>query len=247
MRREFTAERINKILNDPAVRPWVADASLGVVDISKQVENPDNVLLMGVFGGVLLLNILPGVFECHSQALPDGRGPWMKGFVTAALEWFFTRTNGWEITTRVPHGHLAARALTKMFPFRYEFTREKECSFLGRMVDVDIYRMSIHDWVEGSEWAQERGEWVHERMAAEAKRLGITTPAHEDDPQHNRIVGAAIEMARHGQVVKAILFYNRWSYLARHAPISLVSQDPPAVRMDIGVLRLDGDDIRIEP
>lgn len=247
VRREFTADRINKILNDPGVRPWVADADLGELDISKQVENRDNILLMGALGGCLLLYVMPGVFEVHSQCMPEGRGAWMKGFVTAALDWFFTHTNGWEITTRVPHGHLAAHALTKMFPFRHEFRREKECRFLGRLVDVDIYRMSIHDWAETSAWAEKRGEWFHGRLNEDAARLGVTAPPHEDDPQHNRIVGAALEMARNGQVIKSVLFYSRWAYMARHAIIEMVSEDPPAVKMDLGIIRFRGNDIEVSP
>jgi hypothetical protein len=243
--RQTDARAINVILNHPKVRPFI-DSRDGTINAAPVVENPDNFALAGAFGTCIFLGVMPGVFEVHSACLPEGRGAWMKAFAEASLQWMFTRTNAWEITTRVPHGHVPAKALTEACGFRLEFTRP-ECVFLKENVPVDIYRLDIMDWAERSQWALESGHAFHDQLHAEAKRLGIIAPAHEDDPQHNRVAGAAVEMVRNGQIVKAVLWYNRWAYMARHAQIGLVSEAPPVVRMDIGDLHILPKGIEVRP
>ena len=238
IRREFDAKRLNEVLNHPDVRPDIADMSLGVVDVSSQVADQNNILLMGEFGGCLLFNVSPGIFEVHTQCLPEGRGPWMKAFIVQMLEWMFTHSNCWEMVTRVPREHIAAKALTVGAGFRKEFSRPDQCMWRGKLMPVDIYRLSIHDWVENSAHMTHLGEVFHHQLHDEAARNKVTRPAHEDDPEHNRIAGAAVEMARHGQVIKSVLFYNRWAFLARHAPVGLISEDPPMLKMDLGILHI---------
>lgn len=236
--REHDAKRLNAILNDPAVRADVADAAEGRLDCSSQAENPNNYLLAGAHGACLFFYLSPGIYEVHSQVVAAGRGRWMAEFAALAVQWMFTRSPAWEITTRVPVGHIAAKALTIKTGFRLEFTRPDQCRFRGAAVPVEIYRLSIHDWVEGSAWAESAGRRFHTQLEAEARRIGVKDPQHADDPQHNRIAGAAVEMARYDQVVKAVLAYDRWAFIARHAPITLVSQRPPVVKMDIGKLEI---------
>lgn len=245
IRREFDAKHLNAVLNHESVRPDVADMSLGSLDVSGQVGDQNNILLMGEFGGCLLFFVSPGIFEVHTQILPEGRGAWAKAFIGQMLEWMFTRSNCWEIVTRVPREHIGAKALTIGAGFRKEFSRPDQCKFRGKIMPVDIYRLSIHDWVEASDWALVQGEVFHAQLAAEAERLKVKVPAHDDDPQHNRIAGAAVEMARHGQVIKAVLAYNRWAFLARHAPIGLISEDPPMLKMDIGLLHIKPGGIKV--
>lgn len=244
--RETDARNINPILNHPAVRPFI-DSRDGAIDVGPVVADPNNIVLAGRLGTCIYLYVMPGVFEVHSACLPEGRGPWMKAFAEASLQWMFTRSNAWEITTRVPHGHIPAKRLTEACGFRLEFSRPSECMFRKEEVGSDIYRHDLMDWAERSAWAREAGGAFHDQLHAEAARLKIEAPAHEDDPQHNCVAGAAIEMARNGQVVKAILYYNRWSYMARHAQIGLVSEDPPVIRMDLGDLHILPEGIEVRP
>lgn len=245
--RATSADHVNKILNDPEVRPWVAEPGDTPIDVSAQVANSNNHLLCGRYGACMFFHIMPGIYEVHSQCLPAGRGQWMLAFSDEALKWMFTRTDCAEVVTRVPVGHAGARALTLANGFTKEFTRPQECSFRGKMCDLDVYRLSIHDWVEKSAWAERVGRTFHSQLHAEARRLGVKDMPHGDDPQHNRIVGVTAELARHEQVVKAVLFYCRWAFIARHAPIALVSQDPPAVKMDIGILKILPHGIEVSP
>jgi hypothetical protein len=243
--RETDAVAVNIILNNPEVRPWVADMGEGAIDISDAVADQNNVLLMGEHGAIFFICIMPGTYECHTQILPKGRGEWASKFAISVLDWMFSRTNAWEITTRVPAGHLGALTLARSVGFRHEFTAMDKFMFRGALVTASILRLSIHDWVVRSDYFYQLGEKLHAQMASEAERLGIKTPAHESDAYHDQVAGAAIEMARNGLMTKALYFYNRWSILGRHRPISVVSVEPPVVRMDLGDMRITKDGIEI--
>lgn len=243
--RSYDAREINAVLNEPRVRPWVADAKEGVLDISAKVANKGNVLLMGQWGGFVCLGYGAGIYEVHTQVLPEGRGAWTSDFAAAGFHYMFTRTDCVEIITRVPQGHVAAKALTEHVGFRYEFTRHNECLFRGNVVDVSIYSRSLMDWVKDAPGLIERGQWLHDEMRAQAKALGVTEQPHDDDENHNRYAGAAVEMALGGQAMKGVNWYNRWALACRHSLIALVSKDPPTVKFDIGYLRLQGEKIEV--
>src|SRR5947209_10090690 len=123
--RHFDAKRLNEIVNHPSVYPWVQGAVTGELDLSDPISDPRNVLLMGEHGGVVFGWHSPGIYEAHTQVLPEGRGAWSVAMVRAALEWMFTRTDAMEIWTRVPHGNLGARALAKAIGGKFEFRMEK--------------------------------------------------------------------------------------------------------------------------
>jgi len=245
--RAFDARFLNKLANHPDIRPWVADAAEGVLDLTKQVENRENVLLQGAYGACMLFKLIPGIYEVHSQVEPQARGPWSLGLARAVLHWMFTRTDAYEVVTRVPRPHKAAKGLSLAAGMHFEFTREEGCRFQGEHVPVDVYSIRIQDWVSKAQGLEEVGRWFHERLHAEARRVGITKPAHADDQNHNQFVGACWQMAQAGQLAKAVLTYNRWSQIARHAPIELVSLKPPIIKMDIGLLKISQGYFEVEP
>lgn len=248
--RETNVERINAIVNHPDVRPWIADG-VGVIDLTAQVADTRNVLLMGEHGGMMFLWAGPGIYECHTQVLPAYRGEWTRRMTEACARYMFTLTDAFEIMTRVPAGHVAAKAATEAGGGKLEFTRPNNTLFRGRMVDCHIYSFRLQDWVPRAEGIEETGQWMHRRMEEEAVRLGIEDPPHDDDPNHNRYLGAAVEMAFGGQPVKACLFYNRWVTAARHMRngvlqhISIVSTNPMVAKFDIGLMRFHADDIEV--
>ncbi len=240
------AHRINAILNHPEVRPWVADVAEGVLDITPQLMMTSNVCLMSEHGGCFFFRLMQGIYEVHTQVLPAGRGAWAKNFTREAAHWMFTHTEAFELLTRVPHGHIAAKAATLAVGATKEFTGMVPCRFRGRETRVDIYRLSLQEWVMNTPELAERGAWLHERLHQEADRLGITAPPHAEDEGHNRYAGACIAMAMNGQVRKAVAFYNRWALLSRHRTIAFVSDDPPVIRFDLGDLKLvNGNDVEV--
>lgn len=244
--RSFDADRINEILNDPTVRPDVADLSEGQMDISASVKNENNVLLLGEHGGCMFFQILPGIFEVHTVTNLMGRGRWIANFVLDAGDWMFTKTPCFEIVTRVPTEHQGAKRLAMHAGMMQEFTRDGGCVWRGKKMDVEIYSYRIQDWIKRSTTFEEKGRVFHDFLHSEADRLGITASAHADDPEHNKYVGAALEMAEWGQVGKAVSFYNRWALAARHPTVSLLSSSPLAIKMDIGILRIQDGKMRVD-
>lgn len=243
--RSFDAARFNEIHNHPDVRPWIANDVDGEVNLTPLIEDRRNILLLGEHGGCLFLYLQPGVYEVHTAVLPEGRGPWMRALSEAVAWYIFTATNAYEVVTRVPAGHLAAKAAADAQGFRYQFTRQGGTRFRNRTVDLRVYSIFLQDWIATAPWLDDRGQWVHERMHAEAKRLGITGKPHSRDDNQNRFVGAVYEMARQGQTVKGVLVYNRWAAVCRQPPIKLVSDDPPTIGFDIGLMQLHGDEIEV--
>lgn len=245
--RHFDAGSINAVLNDPAVRPDIAEAPSGYVDISNGVANRNNVLLMGEFGGCFFIKLGYGIYEVHTQALSEGRGKWIAKFVRDAGDWMYTRTDAYEITTRIPKEHVAAKALARHAGMYPEFTRPNEFAWRGKRQDAEIWSYRIQDWAPATDTFDQAGQVFHDFLHAEAKRLGITSPAHDDDPNHNRYVGICLALAKNGLAQKGISFYNRWALLSRHPIISLVKQSPLTVRFDIGNLVFSDDGaIRVE-
>lgn len=247
IRRDFAAGPINAVLNNPEVRPWVADMGEGIIDLTKAVENRNNVLLMGEHGGCMFYRIMEGMYEVHTMVLPDGRGEWVKDFLLAVRHYMWTRTDAVEVTTRVPNGHDAAKKAAEYVGMTYEFTRPDCCKFKGQSVPVDIYSTRIQDWTPHAPFLVDKGEWLHDQMMKEAVRVGIKERPHDNDENHNRYVGAALEMMYGGQFNKAVAFYNRWAVSSRHATIQLMSVVPPTVKFDVGLLKFDGNKVEIVP
>jgi hypothetical protein len=244
--RHFDAEHMNRILNDPNVRPDVADVKDGPLDISSSVENRNNVLLMAEHGGCMFFQTLPGIYEVHTVCDTMGRGPWIAKFVLDAGDWMFTKTPCFEITTRIPAEHRGAKRLAMHAGFMPEFVREGGCVWRGKKMDVEIYSFRVQDWIKRSSTFEEKGRAFHDFLHSEAERLGVTAPAHPDDPSHNRYVGSSLEMAENGQVSKGVNWYNRWAVSARHPTISLLSSNPLEIKMDLGILRLVDGKMRVD-
>jgi hypothetical protein len=244
--RHLDAGFLNRIANDPHVRPWIAPGK-EPLDLTFQVENRNNVLLAGEHGCCIFLKMLPGVYEVHTQVRREGRGEWTNALTAACAHQMFLKTDAYEIMTRVPHGHIAAKTAAISAGMRYDFTREKECLFRGNLLDVHIYSFRIQDWLPNAPASvSDVGREFHDRLHEEAERLGVQDPAHADDDNHNLYVGAAVEMVRAGQPVKALLTYNRWAIASRHEPITLISLDPVTAKIDHGLyVTFDHDDIKV--
>lgn len=230
--RTIDAQQINAILNHPSVRPDVAEPKDGVLDLTAVAANPANIFLAGDHGGFVIFKYDAGIYEVHTAILPQGRGEWAKQASAECVNFMFTHTDCVDLITRVPQGHIAAKALTEMNGFRHEFTTPPDTMFRERLVPCHIYCLTIHEWAKRVEGMEELGAQFHEWLTAQ---VGEGTP-HEPDPAHNRIVGVALAMAQSGQVAKGVVWYNRCSLAARHPTIALVGLDPPQIKFDAGIL-----------
>jgi hypothetical protein len=231
IKRTFDAARLNEIINHPSVHPWVCGRTQGYLDMTPLVENRDNVLLTGEHGALLFILLQPGLYEVHSQCLPEGRGEWMLSFVRACLHWMFTRTAAVEIMTHCPKGNLAARALAKAIGGRLEFRNPRGWFKDGETVFTDVFSLKIQDWMREAPGLEERGAWFHDRLEREYARVGFAEPVHDHDATHDRYVGAACEMILGKQVQKGVIFYNRWARMAGYAVCDVASLQPAAINI----------------
>ena len=245
--REFTAEHINSVLNNPEVRPWVSEVPDGPLDLTKGVDNHDNVLLMGEFGGCFAIKVLPGVYEIHTQILPEGRGAWAFEAVARMTDWIYTHTDAYELYTRIPKSHDGAKILAMKMGMRFDYTADTPVMFKGELTPVDIYSFRIQDWMSKVVHFKERGAWFHKIIGEQITSVGRTRPAHGVLENHNQYVGACLEMVINGQLLKGVTLYNRWAYTARHTQIEITSYSPPTIKFDVGFIELINGELKFEP
>src|SRR6185437_1081510 len=125
IRREFSAETLNLVANHPAVRPWIGAPQPGPVDVTPLVADQRNILLMGDGGGVMFQFLDPGLYEAHTQFVPEARGVEALKAVKDALRWMFTRSDAIEIVTKVPDGNVPALGLVRAIHGQKLFDRDK--------------------------------------------------------------------------------------------------------------------------
>jgi hypothetical protein len=87
LERCFDVERINAVVNDPAVRPHVGAPEAGDLDVSELIARPEHWFLMGDHGGFMLGWSAPETREVHTFVLPEGRGKWADAARTAMLDY----------------------------------------------------------------------------------------------------------------------------------------------------------------
>lgn len=242
LERQKDAKRLNEIVNHPEVYEWVRGAATGPLDLSLAASNTDVVVLLGEHGGVLFHRLQPGIWEAHTQVLPEGRGAWAVLAVRACLHWLFTRTEAVEVLTKCPEGNDAAVGLARAIGGTREFTNQIGWIHKGDPVAADIYSLNIQTWMRAAPGLAERGKWFHSRLDSEFARHGVKELAHPDDPTHDRYVGAACEMFLGGQIDKAVIFYNRWAVMAGYVPIAITSRRPVEIDIGTATVAMRGDD-----
>jgi hypothetical protein len=235
---------INRLANDPAVRPYML-APPGPIDFSSALSGERVYGIQGEHGAMLFHNVVPQVFEIHTMILPDGRGPWALEFARAAVDWLFCRTAATEVYTRVPEGNVAAMALTRACGAKPEQKVTQNINGMG--VPLEIYSGRLQDWVRIAPGLEERGKTFHVKLVNKYAAMGITEKVHPEDPWHNRHVGAAVGMILGGQFIKGVLIFNRWAAMALAPAMRIVSQDPLVLDISDCRIEVQGDDFEIVP
>lgn len=146
--REFDAERLNEVVNHPSVHDWVSYGRPGPLDTSPVVNDPRNVLLMGEHGGYLFAYVEDGVYDAHSQILPEGRGKWSLELARAALAWMFEDIGAKAILAHCPVDNVAVLALTKRLGFKWRVKLPAGHTAHGTMREVpeNVYELTRDDW-----------------------------------------------------------------------------------------------------
>lgn len=240
--RHASAVEFNKIVNDPSVYDWVRGGYEGYLDMTPVVDDPSNILLMGKHGGVLCIRHQPGLYEAHTSILPSGRGKWALDWGAQCFHWMFTKTDAVEIVTRVPFGNVAAKALTKRTHGVLEFRRESGWVKNGQPIPADIYSWKIQDWMRTAPGLVKRGQWFHDRLEEEFRRLGKKHDSHPQCDLHDRYVGVTIDMIMGGQPQKAVVFYNRWAKMAGYGTIEIATFHPLTIDIRDALLAIRNND-----
>lgn len=241
--RAVDAKFINEVLNHPAVRPHV-HAPAGIrLDMTQVVSNPNHVVLTGEHGGMIFIQHVKGVYEIHTQVLPDGRGAWALQMAQECVDWLFSKTNAIEVFTRVPEGNVAAMALTRACGAKPEETVWQELS--GVMSKVTIFSGRIQDWIRIAPQLPARGQLFHVKLAEKYKAMNLNLAVHDEDPWHDRHVGAAVGMFLGGQPVKGMMVFNRYAAMSMAPPMKILSLDPLVVDITDCRLEIIGDDFEV--
>jgi hypothetical protein len=133
------AELLNRVINHPSVFPFV---SLGYdsADVTPLLQMDTTVFLATEHGGFLFVQCGDGLYEVHTQFLPEGRA----GVLALAREagvYMFSRTPALAVTTFVADGNERARGLTLAMGFR-EIGPKSINGYDGKG-----YLLTIKDWV----------------------------------------------------------------------------------------------------
>lgn len=238
--RTFDPAFLNGVMNHPEVRPYIGGATEGPIDCAPVVLNEANFALCNEFGGFLCEGYGNGVYEAHSQFLPEGRGEASRRAMMDAIRYLFTRTDAHQILGKFPKDNEAIIKFGTKGGYRPLF--ERDDALLGPTIYMAI---NLEHWAATDPWLDTLGEWFHETLEAAKAAAGSPLPAHPHDPAHNRAVGAVAHMCFAGNAVKAVGFYNQWARLAGYQPVELLRLNPITIDVRDAVVEVVGSDMRV--
>ncbi len=253
LRRETNPEWLNFVCNHPKVRPTVGGPD-EPIDLGPLLSDLRNVALRGENGAVIFNLLQPGLYEMHLQVLPRGRGAWTLDLIYSGLHLMFCGSDMVEVVTRVPDGHIAARAAVRatarILPITREMHRANSWTQGDEVRGSTVYSLRIQDWMRTAPALIDAGHVFHkltEEAYARAGRDLVEAPGHREDEDHARYAGAAYEMVRMGQPFKAAVLYNRWAAMAGFPPILVKTLDPLDIDMGDCEIRVTGDTFDLLP
>ena len=182
-------------------------------------------------GAILFHRQEPGVYEVHTMAKREVRGRAYLRVVHEAIRIMFFCSDCIELWTRVPEGNLAALGLVRLVHGRRMFESHSSAYYL----------LDYNSWLWGAQGARlvERGEWFHERLQDQFIAQKREHELHEDNADHDRVVGATSEMILNVVIEKAIILYNRWAKLAGYHEIRVVVPMPLVIDIGDALLQVD--------
>jgi hypothetical protein len=235
MRRTLNPTNLNEVVNHPEVRPWLKGPE-GPLDITAIVTNPFNFCFEVPGGGFIVMNKGQGIYEVHSQFVPEARKHTLTT-MREAMDYMFCRTDCTTLVSHFPDDNRMADAIGRKGGFKPTGIRLEE----GEFAPCDIRAVVLDDWVLGNADLERDGEEFHDALEAAKKAMGSELPIHDHDPIHERFVGAAMRMAKRGNVVKGVALYNRWASGSGYAEIKLLGIYPPLVDVVDGIVGLTSD------
>jgi hypothetical protein len=140
--RSTDAAFLNRVVNDPSVFEAVALGGKEPINLEAAVLDEGNVFLRNEHGGFLFMNLGDGIYDVHTQFLPDGRG--LAALISAgdAARYMFVETDCLAIRTFVAHSNKAAKRLTKWMKFEPIDT----ATLMG--VPGVVYLLTLKRWAQ---------------------------------------------------------------------------------------------------
>lgn len=236
---EHATEVLNRVANNPAVRPWLGGE--GEIDLTDLLEDEHNRAFVGATGGFIAHRLMPGIYEVHS--IFEGAGAIQ--LARESLRYMFGATDCVRLVTKVPDGNLRAAGLCRMAGFQEEFRREAVWPSPDGMVGVSYQVLTFERWRASDPELPALGAEFHDWLEAEKLAAGSPLPTHPHDEAHDRAVGASFLMIKNGMAQKGVLTYNLWATFAGYASIELLADYPPVVDVRDAIVTLDGSTMRI--
>ena len=233
--RSFDAVFFNEVANHPNVRPWLGGTH--TIDVTPTLSDPNNYALRCNGGGFILQRHELGIYEVHSQFLPEAR-PYTRRAMREGFRYMFERADAVRIVTKCPLGNDGAAALAKTAGFRHLFRREAAWDDGGA---VDYLALDIDDWALARAEHAADGVAFHNAIETAKEASGSRLTVHGHDEPHERMVGAVWRLVKAGNAAKGVALYNRWARLAGYVPISLISEHPATVDAIDAVVALSND------
>lgn len=237
MTRTMDVRHINTVANHPDVRPFLGGD--GPLDLTAVVSDPQNFAFVTDHGAVLWWALGAGRYDVHTLFLPEGRGAESLQALRDVAHFMFTRTDCIEARTTVPTENRAAAVAARragcqpLFATRIPWTN-------GARVEAEVFSLSLDRWALTSPATLAAGHAFHDQLTAAKEAAGSALPVHDDDPIHDRMVGAATLMAVGGQPEKAVRAYNAWAVGVGYQPISLLSTRPVVVDVVDAIVTCEG-------
>lgn len=246
IRRSFDAAEINPILNDPSVFDAIKLPGMAPeIDVAPIISNPNNVLLMAEGGGIMFIQIEPGIYEVHTSFLEKYRG---SNAIKASLEayrWMFTHTDCMILQTKVPAFNRGADKFCRIVGATKDFERKSIWLTDKGPVDMSYWTLRYEDWLRKTPALMASGKVFHARLEDEFARHGADDENHPDEDCHDLHVGVCVEMIYAGQPEKAIVLYNRWAAFAGYGLISLIAKAPMLIDIGSAILQVTNDSFKV--
>jgi hypothetical protein len=110
----------NDICNNPTVFPGLSMGTTEPIDLAPLLESNRNFLLLGEFGGALLIWTAPGVYDIHDFVLPEGRGKWAREAAQDVFAFAFHVLRARMIFATTPTDNRASRLFNRILGFTSE-------------------------------------------------------------------------------------------------------------------------------
>lgn len=240
VKRTYDALAVNAILNHPGVFPFISVPGIENIDAAAIIADEHNIALMANGGCFILIFHEPGVYEIHTNFLPEARGRNAIRAAEGSVQWMFLNTDCMSIVTQVPEANRAARWLCAKSGFELEFERKAVWPTSDGLSDLSYWALRYDGWIKRSLRMMETGKFFLEKLDEEFVRLQLDIRSSLEDC-YCLHVGALFAMALCKQFEKGIALYNRWARFSGYGRASLISRAPILIDLSGVIVQLTDD------